>query len=366
MVNMRRSLIGIFHKAVGSDEASAKRMPETIDLARRVGFIRPETIRLERGSTRRVVGVFNPTIRLGGGTVDIYARTVAGYYKYVSMIAGITLDLSDVLSGCSECSSKEIVARVELIPSVWADFWGAEDPRYSYLGGREFLVYTGRTLAYFAPTRVGNTFPVVAERASSRWVKTGYITLGPLEAPLTTSIKNSFIINMKGVSMAFHRVHDVSGRFHLLASKIKGVPEPGGDGELNPIVAGDTWRILDASPFEEKIGWATPVHGYRGKGLLVLLHGVDTELQVYRVFSALLDIESGEIVVKGVTPNYIMEPRSIEETYGDRPYTVFPCGAWIVDGDILVSYGAADTAAGLALIPLDRVMELIDRGATGY
>ncbi len=54
-----------------------------------------------------------------------------------------------------------------------------------------------------------------------------------------------------------------------------------------------------------------------------------------------------------------MEPREPLERFGDRPYVVFPTGAAPVDGALLVAYGAADTATGLALVPGDEVMALM-------
>ncbi|MCE4604090.1 MAG: hypothetical protein F7B20_03895 [Aeropyrum sp.] len=361
---MGRSLKGLFRSAVGSSEADNLRVRGTRDLARRIGFIRPENVELTKGSTRRVVSFFNPALKVDSkGLVEIHGRAIAGYYKYVSMIARVELSLEDLTSGaCRACESR-LKAEPEIFPGGWIDFWGAEDPRFTKVEDKEVIVYTGRTLAYYSQTNIGNTFPVVAVRNNGSWSKKGYITLKPDEAPLAVSIKNSFILEHKMDKLAFLRVHDVSGRFHLLVSKIDGIPERDG---ITPIVVGETWRVIDPAPFEEKVGWASPVVGYSGEGILVLLHGVDTEMQVYRAFAMIIDIEGEDLVVRSVTPTYIMEPKTVEEIYGDRPYTVFPCGSWLVDNEILVSYGSADTAAGLAFIPLSDLMDLLDKGSTGY
>ncbi|GBF09674.1 conserved hypothetical protein [Aeropyrum pernix] len=363
MVNMRRSLAERFKEAPGSAEAERYRRRHTVDIARRIGYIRPENVELERGSTRRVVSFFNSTLRLAREGLEVYGRVVVGYYKYVSLVASLRIDLEDISSGhCSWCEEKH-TARPEILPGDWIDFWGAEDPRYTSVNGHDVLTYTGRTLAYYSSS-VGQTFPVVAVRRgpNGEWAKEAYITLEPDEAPLATSIKNAFILSHRGILLAFYRVHDVSGRFHLLAGISEGLPE----GPISPLAPKSVWRIMDPAPFEEKIGWATPVNGYKGGSLLVLLHAVDTEQQVYRVLAAELDLEGDELVLKAVTPEYIMEPSTLEERFGDRPYTIFPCGAWLVDGDIIVSYGAADTATGLASIPLDVLEERLDKGRTGY
>jgi len=55
-----------------------------------------------------------------------------------------------------------------------------------------------------------------------------------------------------------------------------------------------------------------------------------------------------------------MEPRESYEVYGDRPFTVFPCGMCRLDDKLLISYGAADSAAGIGEIDLIRLMEILD------
>lgn len=288
MVNMRRSLAERFKEAVGSAEAERLRRRSTVDIARRLGYIRPENVELERGSTRRVVSFFNSTFRLSGDVIELFGRVVVGYYKYVSLIASLSLDLASMVSGgCSVCEERH-TARPELLPGDWIDFWGAEDPRYTSVQKLDLLTYTGRTLAYYSSS-VGQTFPVVAVRSKpgGEWVKEAYITLEPEEAPLAISIKNAFVVSYRGSLLVFYRVHDVSGRFHLLAGLSEGLPE----GPISPLAPRSVWRIMDPSPFEEKIGWATPVNGYKGKSLIVLLHGVDTEQQVYRALAMELALE---------------------------------------------------------------------------
>ena len=81
------------------------------------------------------------------------------------------------------------------------------------------------------------------------------------------------------------------------------------------------------------------------------------------MFAAEVEFTPGEgPVVRAVTPRYIMAPREPYEVYGDRPYTVFPCGAARIDDKLLVSYGAADYMVAFALIDVDELLAEIDRG----
>lgn len=86
-------------------------------------------------------------------------------------------------------------------------------------------------------------------------------------------------------------------------------------------------------------------------------------LQAYRVFAALIELHPREgPQVLAVTRRYVMEPRESYEVYGDRPYTVFPCGAVAGKEGLIVSYGGADYVTALALIDLDELLGELDKG----
>ncbi|MNN90454.1 hypothetical protein D3C81_2084040 [compost metagenome] len=69
------------------------------------------------------------------------------------------------------------------------------------------------------------------------------------------------------------------------------------------------------------------------------------------------------IIVKAVTPTYIMEPKLLYEIFGDRPYTIFSCGLWRLSRDkILISYGAGDYMIGLGEIDLNELLGILDKG----
>ncbi len=58
-----------------------------------------------------------------------------------------------------------------------------------------------------------------------------------------------------------------------------------------------------------------------------------------------------------------MEPRTIYERIGDRPYTIFPCGLWPVNKEeYLISYGAADYTCGIGLLRLNDLQAELDKG----
>ena len=352
-------LEGYLLLAGGIKEASTIRRPDVVDLAERRLFVKPEDLKLARGPTRRVAAAFNPAIEVEGSRVRVHARIEVGYYTYASMIGGFTLDAGEILSG--SLRRGEITVEPEIMPGDWVDFWGAEDPRYSEVDGEKLLVYTGRTLTYFAGEKApGRTYPVVASPRRGGWVKLGYITLPGGKDHMVISSKNAFLVKEGGEVYAFHRVHDVTGRFHLLVSRVSWPP----GGGLSRIEARESWVVLEPQPFEDKIGWSTLVHGLKGeRGYLALIHAVDATTPRYLLFAALIRLSSGKPEVEAVTPTYIMAPREPEEVYGDRPYTIYPCGAWAIDDQIIISYGAGDMAIGFASIKIDYLMSELDKGS---
>jgi len=119
--------------------------------------------------------------------------------------------------------------------------------------------------------------------------------------------------------------------------------------------------VLEHAKFEEKIGWSTPPVKVDGE-YLFLLHSVDMKTKAYKVFAMLMN-ESAEVTA--VTPYYIMEPKESYEIYGDRPFTVFPCGAQIIDDSLIISYGAADSAIGFGEIDLTELMSILGSNRIG-
>jgi predicted GH43/DUF377 family glycosyl hydrolase len=93
------------------------------------------------------------------------------------------------------------------------------------------------------------------------------------------------------------------------------------------------------------------------KEYLFILHSVDREMKSYKIFTILMN-ENMEITA--ATPHYIMEPKEIYEIYRDRPFTVFLCGAQLVDDKLLLSYSAADSAIGMGEIDVSELIVILD------
>ena len=90
-------------------------------------------------------------------------------------------------------------------------------------------------------------------------------------------------------------------------------------------------------------------------GWLLIYHAVETfpdQPFIYRAGAALLDAANPSQVIARL-PYPILEPETDYELYGDVGNVVFPVGGYVYDGDLYISYGAADRCVALATTPLE-------------
>lgn len=111
-----------------------------------------------------------------------------------------------------------------------------------------------------------------------------------------------------------------------------------------------------------KIGGNTPPIKTK-HGWLVLYHGVGLD-RFYRLGALLLDLNDPYRILHK-TAEAILEPSEPYEMKGCHNYkgVVFPCGNVVIDGRLIVYYGAADKYVGIASCPIDELVEyLMKRG----
>ncbi len=105
----------------------------------------------------------------------------------------------------------------------------------------------------------------------------------------------------------------------------------------------DSWKIGAAGPpIEINEGW------------LAIYHGVSFE-KVYSLGALLLDRENPEkILYRSEKP--ILTPVTDHERFGKVPNVVFSCGNVLIDGKVLVYYGAADSVICVATYELGELV----------
>jgi len=329
-----------------------KRENKTIDIVKRRGVITANKVHLKKYPIDNPVTIFNASMMVDEDELIVYGRIVLGYFTYASAVAEFRVPIKDVFNNLFTC---HYTAEIVLYPNNKFDLWGVEDPRVYEIDGKWLITYSGRTVNYFDPTiRVERTLPVTAILDKEGWRKLCVFRMPEALRGFVISDKDAFLVKMKDGLKLFHRPHMRDERFYLAMSD---VPEDIFSlAEFRDISVENTTLVLEHAEFEDKIGWGTPPVKVDGE-YLFLLHSVDAETKVYKVFAMLMN-DNAEVTA--VTPYYIMEPKESYEVYGDRPFTVFPCGAQLIDNSLIVSYGAGDSAIGIGEIDVSELMSILD------
>ena len=105
----------------------------------------------------------------------------------------------------------------------------------------------------------------------------------------------------------------------------------------------DCWKVGAAgSPIELNEGW------------LLIYHGVNSE-KIYSLGVALLDKYDPEIVLyRSEKP--ILTPTEDYERFGKVPNVVFSCGNILMDDQLLIYYGGADSVLCVASYDLSELV----------
>jgi predicted GH43/DUF377 family glycosyl hydrolase len=327
------------------DVVELEREDKTVDIVKRLGVVTADRVHLTNHAADNPVTLFNPALLVENDDVKIYARIVLGYFTYTSAVIELELPIAEL----NYLSEGHYSGRIVIKPDNRYDIWGVEDPRACIIRGKAVITYSGRTVNYFRPG-IERVLPIVAVREASGWKKVRAFTY---RGEQVVSDKDAFLTDMNGLTL-FHRLHTQNDEYYSITND---VPADMLDGkELVESALSSARIVLKAASFEDKIGWGTPPVKV-GKEYLMLLHGVDNN-QWYKVFAVLMNNNKK---ITAVTRFYIMEPKESYEVYGDRPFTVFPCGLAKVDDKLLVSYGAADFATAIGGIDLSQLMSLLDK-----
>lgn len=101
---------------------------------------------------------------------------------------------------------------------------------------------------------------------------------------------------------------------------------------------------ISAPPIELKEGW------------LLIYHGVSDPGHIYKVGALLLDLNDPTKIL-GRTDTPLFEPEKDYELYGDVNNVVFPCGAVMIEDEIFLYYGGADSVVGVAKMKVDDILK---------
>ena len=336
------------------------RKNRTKDIATRTLLVTAQMIKIKNFPVEVPVTLFNPSILAKDGKIRVFGRIVTGYFTYASAIVEFDIDEKEALDEKKKTPSQSpIPADITLIPDSKYDMWGVEDPRVFKVNDYIMMTYCGRTINYFsAHPRIERTLPVTAVCKNGQWSKKYVFRFSEEIRTFVVSDKDAFVVEENGKLYLFHRPHMLNEKYYMVISELPKLDLSEKSTGIKEVLVSKSKVIVSESEFESKLGWSTPPVHIDGK-YITLVHAVDRDGVVYRAFALAFDRKLQPVEV---TPFYIMEPKEIYELYGERPLTIFPCGAQLIDEFLVISYGCADFAMGIAKIPVEKLLKTLSQG----
>ena len=283
----------------------------------------------------RANSVFNPAAAIVGGETILLLRVEdrRGFSHFTAARS------ADGLSGWRIDPEPTLMPSPETHPE---EIWGIEDPRITYLEEQKRWV-----IAYTAFSRGG---PLVSLAATE-----DFKSFERLGAVMTPEDKDAALFpeRIGGRWALIHRpvpAGALSLGAHIWISFSPDLKHWGDHEILLRARQGGWW---DAN----KIGLSPPPLK-TDEGWLICYHGVRTTAAgcLYRLGLALLDLEDPRKVIRR-SSEWVFAPRESYERTGDVSDVVFPCGWTLVDGEIRMYYGCADTSIGLATANLSDLLD---------
>lgn len=220
---------------------------------------------------------------------------------------------------------------------------GCEDPRLTMIGTKIYMYYT----AYNGvnPPAIAMSSISVKDFKNKNWKWSDPV----LVTPLGVDDKDGCLHpeKIKGKYFLYHRTNN------RIVGDFGDTPEFRDNKMFRniPILSPrkgmwDSKKVgISAPPIKTKDGW------------LLLYHGVSDE-GIYRAGFALLDLKDPTKVLGRMT-DYVLEPIMDYEKNGEIPNVVFPCGAVLRKGEIIIYYGGADKVVNVASVKLKDVLDAL-------
>ncbi len=225
-----------------------------------------------------------------------------------------------------------------IVPASEAEKEGCEDPRITLLDDKLHLVYTA-----FGQHEREKVFQIAHTSISTKDFLAKHWSWSDRSFPFSgIRNKNGLILPKKidNEYLMFHRLdpdlciaksadlHNWCDFKYVMGPRQK---------------SWDSWKIgTTGPPIELNEGW------------FFIYHGVDFE-KVYRLGVALLDKQNPQKVIYRCTEP-ILCPEEKYERFGDVQNVVYSCGFVLIDGQILIYYGGADSVLGVVTYDLAELM----------
>jgi predicted GH43/DUF377 family glycosyl hydrolase len=300
---------------------------------------------------------FNPAALYLGRRVHIVYRAIGdsdiSTLGYASSRDGFYIDERlnkpiyvprEPFEGTSSPFSYEVEPADDYISGGGA-FGGCEDPRLTRIGNKIYLTY----VAYDGhnPPRVALSSISVSNFLNKRWRWRKPVLIS--EPGIINKNACIFPAKIKGKFVLFHRVFpdilvdyvddlDFDGKTRWLRDK---------DAIRPRVLFWDSLKVGAGAPaIKTDMGW-----------LFIYQAVDDLDPQYhYKIGAMLLDLENpAKVLARGTVP--VLEPQASYEFNGWKSGVLYPCGAVVVRGRLLVYYGASDKVTCVAAAELKPFME---------
>ncbi len=238
------------------------------------------------------------------------------------------------------------------------DCFGCEDPRITKLGDTFYITYTAidgpledrenrpnirialaTTKDFISVEKHGIIGPPTSSKASALFgdlVYGGKIGLALTIAPDST---NSHVA-VRYYDSISHLLNSTESQWvDFLETSAK-----------SALLKTDWWfhrgPELGAPPIKTEKGW-------------LFIYSAESMSDTWTITAALADIDNPHKLIARA-PGYILQSATTYEREGLVPNVTFPSGAVVVEDDLYVYYGAADTVIGLATCNLEKLLDYVE------
>ncbi|MBU1088457.1 hypothetical protein KKA02_01070 [Patescibacteria group bacterium] len=221
---------------------------------------------------------------------------------------------------------------------------GCEDPRITRIGNKIYMTYVA--FNGYNPPRIALTSIKLENFLAKRWLWKKPILISPPEIVdksaciLPEKINNKYVI--------FHRIFP-----NILIDFVDNL-----EFKKDEYLKGE-YKITPRSPMwwdSRKIGVGAPPLKTK-EGWLMIYQAVDDKNSGhYKVGAMLLDLKNPtKVLHRSLHP--IIEPSQWYENDGFKAGVVYPCGAVIIEKQLFVYYGGADSYVCVATASLDQFLQ---------
>ncbi len=331
------------------------RKPLMNDVFKRVLYISPQSIKVTNYVRSRPLASFNPGAIVKGNDFLVFPRLIFDYYWYVSSVGLFKLSLKDILNDL-DINTRELPTKIVIYPtSKYEVVRGCEDPRVHVINEKYYILYTAvgpKPLPKYVPDVISDmpfyraSYQALAVlNENLKLISKYYLKIDDEVVPNWKDGSIVKVVNSESASMLLRpSVGDIEANWRGLINLRDFSIELG---SLEPIMVAEDWEF--------KVGWSTNTIRLSSNEYLVGWHAVLKSNFSYVEGLAIVN-DSGDLLA---TTDYVLIPKGLNESFGDRPLVIFGCGLILTKEYVIWVGGVADYCIGIFKANLSKVLELM-------